>query len=116
MAKRRTKDQKRRATERRLEQRTHQPMREESKTSPATLMSAAGSSPAVSSGGAPVASELARVLAQAGKSKVETSENTASLQRFFGFDPQLIYRDLRRTIIISCIILVLLVVFSRLSF
>lgn len=113
MAKRRTKDQKRRATERRLEQRSHQPVQSSIQTSEVLRQA----EPAVSTpSSTQSASELAAVLARAGKSKVVTTEDPANMRRFFGFDPQLLYRDLTRTIIISAIILVLLVVFSRLSF
>ncbi len=111
MAKRRTKDQKRRTAERKVEQRMLQSTKAEFRT---TVSEPISTQTPLNSNQA--ATQLAEVLAKAGQHREVKSEDTASAQRLFGFDVRLLYRDLTKTIITSLVILVLLVVFSRLSF
>lgn len=111
MSKRRTRDQKRRTAEKKKVQQFHSP----TITSVPQAQSAVQNTPIISSEGR-TAHDLAQVLARAEQSQVKKQEESSDLRRFFGFDPQLLYRDLAKTSIISIVILVLLVVFSRLSF
>lgn len=115
MAKRRTKEEKRRALQRRQERVVAQGIKNISENVQ-VRSTTQQSVESIATSRNNTASDLAAVLAQAKNSAIANSNNDTQLQRFFGFNPQLLYRDLARTIMISAVILILLVVFSRLSF
>ncbi len=115
MSKQRTKEQKQRAKQRRLLGLNQQPSTQGTGQQVQTI------EPKAITSGVPTSTRTS-IFSEA-LSKAVTNQSTAAkptpgldLQTFFGFDPKLIYRDLTKTIIISVIILVLLVVFSRLPF
>lgn len=121
MAKQRTREQKQRALERRRQQTQANPsslqatskqsaiVREISKPEPVGTLSGQSSFSAA----------LSQTLQKRTGQSVSTSESmqpTLDLQQFFGFNPRLIYADLTKTVVVSAVLLVLLLVFSWLVF
>lgn len=121
MAKQRTREQKQRALQRRQQQ---------AQSNQSSLLATPKQSAIVRevskpdqvgtlSGHSSFSAALSQTLQKRTGQSVGTSESmqpTLDLQQFFGFNPRLIYADLTKTIVVSAVLLVLLLVFSWLVF
>jgi hypothetical protein len=121
MAKQRTREQKQRALQRRQQQaQANGPSLSSVPKQSAIVREVAPSEPV---GTFSKQSSFSAALSQTLQKRTEPSSSSTQsttpnldLQQFFGFNPRLIYADLTKTIVVSAVLLVLLLVFSWLVF